>query len=80
VLYSARVPRGWTAEENDLHKGDFLESKWHDPSEPTTSVLVDAIDGETMSPADKAGSVRAATSQTSGYRELSFGPDSGRRR
>jgi hypothetical protein len=73
-LYSASIPATWNTEEDEAQKSGFLESKWRNPADPTTSVLIDVVEGETASPKAKAIAVRAATSRTAGYRELSLGP------
>jgi hypothetical protein len=73
-LYEAEVPDGWDALENEAPHGEFLRSKWRDPDDPNTSDLIDAIAGEKLSAEEKAASIRAATSSSTGYSEISFGP------
>ncbi len=74
TLYSTEVPEGWTLEEDERDHSGFVRSRWRDPSDPNTAILIDAVKGETTAPASKAASVRASTSQTGGYVEVSFGP------
>jgi hypothetical protein len=73
-LYDAEVPRGWDALEDESSHGEFVRSKWRNPSDPNTSVLVDAVAGENTPAEEKAASIRAATSSSPGYSELSFAP------
>ena len=37
-LYSARVPKDWTQEEDDVQKTGYFESKWRDPANPQSSM------------------------------------------
>lgn len=71
-LYSARVP-DWSLVADEQAQEEIVRSKWKKAGE-NTSVLIDAIPGETEAPTSKAESVRAVVSQRSGYRELQFGP------
>jgi hypothetical protein len=72
-LYSAEVPTNWTQQENDVAKSGYVESQWRDLLHSTSVVRIDAVAGETAGPAQKAGQVRALTSQTAGYSEIAFG-------
>jgi hypothetical protein len=73
-LYDAEVPQGWQAVEDETSHGEFVRSKWRDPNNPNTSVLIDAISRETTPPEEKAASIRAATSSSPDYSEISFAP------
>lgn len=73
-LFTARVPSGWSLEKDEASRGDFVRSQWRHPSDPNTSILIDAVENETESPAEKAQQVRDATSATGGYQEVSFSP------
>jgi serine/threonine protein kinase len=75
ALYTVDIPSGWTQEKDDQQIGDRLESIWRDPSDSNTAILIDAMtpaSGQT--PIGNAASVRADTSKTPGYQEVSFGP------
>jgi hypothetical protein len=75
ALYAVDIPSGWTQEKDDQQIGNRLESIWRNPSDSNTAILIDATtpaSGET--PIGNAASVRADTSKTPGYREISFGP------
>jgi hypothetical protein len=72
-LYSAHVPTDWTQEEDDAQKSGFLESQWRDPAHPKSLIRIDAVSGESSTPAEKAAQVQAVTSTTPGYSEASFG-------
>jgi hypothetical protein len=74
TYYSADRPADWTTEHDDEQQsGGWLRSQWRDPANSSTSVLIDAQE-ESTSAQDKANQVRAATSQTPGYQEISFRP------
>jgi len=74
-LYSAAIPTGWTQAENDKPISNYLESTWHDPTEPSTTLLIDAQTPATSASAiEDAETVRVQTSQASDYRELAFAP------
>jgi hypothetical protein len=67
-------PAGWVTEEDETPKSTFLESKWHDPSDPATTILVDTLPSSSGSAEADARSVESQTSSSSGYKEISFGP------
>jgi hypothetical protein len=70
ALYNVWIPTGWRQEENDEQVSNYMESTWRDPSDPNTAILIDAQShGGSGSPVADAESVRAQTSQSSGYRE-----------
>ena len=71
-LYSAQVP-DWPLVEDENQRAELVRSKWEKDGE-NTSVLIDAVPGETQAPAEKAASIRAVVSQQSSYRELRFDP------
>ncbi len=74
-LYSAAIPTGWTQAENDKPISNYLESTWHNPAEPSTTLLIDAQTPATSASAtEDAETVRVQTSQASDYRELAFAP------
>ena len=66
------MPQGWRAVEDEASHGEFVRSKWRDPNDPNTSVLIDAIAGETTPADEKAATVRAAASSSPGYSEISY--------
>jgi predicted Ser/Thr protein kinase len=77
ALYSVEIPSEWVQETDDEPSGSYVESVWRNPSEPNTSITVDAeTPAPSVPPIVSAESVRAQTSQSSGYRELSFEPTS----
>jgi Protein kinase domain len=78
ALYSVEIPAVWEQEKSDAPSeigGPYVESVWRNPAEPNSSITIDA---ETPAPAvpplASAESVRAQTSQSSGYREIAFEP------
>jgi hypothetical protein len=72
TYYSVDRPADWTTESDDQQQsGGWLRSQWRDPSDSSTSVLIDAQEEQTTAQ-DKADEVRAATSGTPGYREISL--------
>ncbi|MFN8632148.1 MAG: hypothetical protein U0838_18060, partial [Chloroflexota bacterium] len=74
-LYTAEVPRGWTPESVEEPNSGRYTSQWRDPDDSNTSVLIDSQPSDDGASAiEAADSVRAQTSQTAGYREVSFGP------
>jgi hypothetical protein len=74
--YTLERPSGWITVEDQTAKSGFVESKWQDPSDPLTSVLIDNLPSANSSAQADAASVRAQTSSTAGYREISFEPTS----
>ena len=74
TYYTVDRPVDWTTEHDDEQQnGGFLRSQWRDPAGSSNSILIDAQE-ESLSAQDKANQVRAATSQTPGYQEISFTP------
>jgi predicted Ser/Thr protein kinase len=74
-FYSIDIPAGWPQEANDEPISVYYESTWHDPADRNTTILVDAqAPAPEMPPIVSAEEVRAQTSQSSDYREISFGP------
>ena len=72
-LYSVEIPASWGQEASDESNGSYFESAWRDPADSNTSVHVDAeTPAPSVSPLSSAESVRAQTSQSSGYREIAF--------
>ena len=75
ALYSVEIPATWDQETSDEPSGSYVESIWRDPADPNTAVLFDAeTPAPTVPPISSAESVRAQTSQSSGYRELALEP------
>lgn len=72
--YTAQVPAGWTPELINEKNGKRTTSQWRDPADDNTSVLIDnqPVDPSLTAP-EAAASVRAQTSQTPGYSEISYG-------
>jgi hypothetical protein len=70
-LFTIRVPAGWTRRDTTL-AGGLARSEWTSPEDGETSVLVDAIDGVSSRPSERAGRVRANTSRRAGYEEVAF--------
>lgn len=76
-LYFAEVPKGWIPESNEEKNSGRYTSQWRDPSDSNTSVLIDSQSGVgNLDALEAADSVRQQTSQTPGYKEISFGPTS----
>ena len=74
-LYSIEIPAGWPQEANDEPISVYYESTWHDPADQNTTILVDAqAPAPEAPPIVSAEEVRAQTSQSADYREISFGP------
>lgn len=74
-LYAVEIPSEWEQETSDEPSGSYVESVWRNPAEPNTAVLIDAeTPAPSVSPIASAESVRAQTSQSSGYGERAFEP------
>jgi hypothetical protein len=74
-LYSVEIPSEWVQETSDEPNGRYVESVWRNPAEPNTAILIDAESpAPSVAPIVSAESVRAQTSQSSGYSELAFEP------
>ena len=71
-LYTARVPKAWAQEAADEPHMGYVESKWRDPTDPKTSITIDASAGESTAPASKADEVRAAVSHEASYDEIAM--------
>jgi hypothetical protein len=71
-LYTARIPKGWPQEADQEQHSGYVESKWRDPSDSSTSLTIDAAAGESTSPSAKADEVSAAVRRSSDYSELSY--------
>ena len=70
--YTARRPAGWVTEADDSAHGGYYESKWRDPADSNSSVLIDYTPGLSETAGSSAAGVRAATRRTPGYREFSY--------
>ncbi|MGH3429465.1 MAG: hypothetical protein ACRDQZ_18175, partial [Mycobacteriales bacterium] len=74
-LYVVEIPAEWVQETSDEPSGSYVESVWRDPADSNTAILIDAeTPAPRVPPLSSAESVRAQTSQSSGYRELAFEP------
>jgi serine/threonine protein kinase len=74
-LYTAQVPVGWIPEAIEKEIAGRFESKWRNPGEASTSLLIDSqLHRSNTTAIEDAESVRAQTSQSSDYREISFEP------
>ncbi len=74
-LYTVEIPSEWAQESSDEPNGRYVESVWRSPAEPNTAILIDAESpAPSVAPIVSAESVRAQTSQSSGYGELAFEP------
>ncbi len=72
-LFSAEIPEGWVPEEVDEKNSGRFTNVWSDPSNPDVSVLIDSQrPAPDVSVMESAASVRAQTSQSKGYSEVSF--------
>lgn len=76
TAYSLERPAGWITEADQTANSSVVESKWRDPSDPKTSVLIDTIPSPASTAQADAASVRTQTSSTPGYQEISFDPAS----
>jgi hypothetical protein len=74
--YTLDRPAGWITIEDQRAAHSYLESKWRDPADSKTSVLIDSQPSPGLSAQLDAESVRAQTSSTPGYQEISFEPAS----
>jgi len=71
-LYTADVPKGWNLETSEEKNSGRFTSQWRDPNDSNTSVLIDSQPSANGTALEGAESVRAQTSQTSGYEEIAF--------
>jgi serine/threonine protein kinase len=72
-LYDVRIPATWIDDKNDQQIGGRIESTWKSPQDPYGLILIDAMrPAAAGTPLENAEGVRADTSQTSGYDEVSF--------
>jgi predicted Ser/Thr protein kinase len=71
--YTAEYPAEWRVGEDDVLKTTFRRTSFLSPDD-SQSVLIDRSPGADASPSDSAAEVEAQTSQTAGYRRISFEP------
>lgn len=71
--YAADIPAGWQNEEDQTRVSNFLESKWRDPSDGNSSVLVDEGPIAASSAQAHAEALRTSLARASDYVERSFG-------
>lgn len=73
--FTIQVPAGWRADEAALGSR-LTRTKWTDPGDSSTLVLVDSLPGATSTPAQRAARVRVGTASKSGYKEVAFKAES----
>lgn len=76
--FDAPVPKGWREEEFATQQQGYLQSRWSDPRDPRTFVVINWIDGDRRLPADVAATLRAAVASQPDYREVRFTATRGR--
>jgi hypothetical protein len=73
--FTIRPPAGWTRDSDEVDKGGFVESRWHEPGSPDVHFLIDHTNGYTASARTGAEAVRAAVRRAPTYRELAWQAD-----
>jgi hypothetical protein len=75
LSFTAKIPADWRMEENEIHKSTYVSNVWHNPLDPSETLLIDL-----MHPAAKqtlkedASQLEDTESQTAGYQALYAGP------
>lgn len=72
--FDAPIPSGWREREFAVQKPGFKQSRWSDPRDPRTDVIIDWSDGNRSRPAEAAAALRAAVAGRTDYREVRFSP------
>ena len=73
--FTIRPPAGWARDSDEVNKGGFIESRWHEPGSPDVHFLIDHTNGYTASARTGAEAVRAAVRRAPTYRELAWQAD-----
>jgi hypothetical protein len=76
--FDTPIPSGWREREFAVRKEGYLQSRWSDPKDARTYVIVDWADGDRRRPAEAAATLRAAVAGRTDYREVRFGPTRGK--
>lgn len=73
TLVDAEVPKGWETLKIDEVNSNRRTSQWENPTNPDVTVLIDAQTPAPNIPVlESAAKVRADTSRSAGYEEISF--------
>jgi hypothetical protein len=70
--FTIQPPDGWVQDRDQVDRGGYVESRWHDPAEPKATFLVDDTVGFQGSAEDGAQAVRKRFQRLSDYDELDF--------
>jgi hypothetical protein len=70
--FDAPIPSGWKEREFAVQHPGYLQSRWDDPRDARTYVIIDWQDGDTGGPAAAAAALRATVVSRSDYREIRF--------
>ena len=73
--FTIRPPAGWAHDSDEVDKGGFVESRWHEPGSPDVHFLIDHTNGYTASARTGAEAVRAAVRSAPTYHELAWRAD-----
>jgi hypothetical protein len=74
--FTASPPAGWVIVEDGQQMQGYVESKWHNPGNPSELVKVDRSPTSGLPSAQAAAQVQADLLREPGYQEISFGPGS----
>jgi hypothetical protein len=70
--FDAPIPSAWREREFAVQKLGYLQSRWDDPRDPRTYVIVDWQDGDRGGAAAAAAKLRATVLDRPDYREVRF--------
>ena len=70
--FDAPIPSGWKEREFAVQHPGYLQSRWDDPRDARTYVIINWQDGDTSGPAAAAAALRATVVNRSDYREIRF--------
>jgi hypothetical protein len=70
--FDAPIPRGWREREFAVQREGYLQSRWSDPRDPRTYVIINWIDGDRRQPSEAATALRAGFATRADYREVRF--------
>ena len=72
ATFDAPIPSGWREREFAVPKAGYLQSRWDDPRDPRTYVIIDWQDGDRDGAAAAAARLRETVLTRSDYREIRF--------